>query len=71
MRKLKIEITSPVDREELVAEIWDRDQMVAEVNQESESLELEVYCKENSVQLNYQSFLEALLEAREKLKHKT
>lgn len=68
MKKLTIEITSPPDREELVAEIWDKDQMIAELNQESENLELEVYSSENSVQLDYESFLNALIEAKEKLK---
>ncbi len=68
MKKLTIEITSPPDRDELVAEIWDNDQMIAELNQESENLELEVYCSENSIQLDYESFLSALIEAKEKLK---
>ncbi|MGB3464930.1 MAG: hypothetical protein WBA74_06665 [Cyclobacteriaceae bacterium] len=68
MKKLTIEITSPPDRDELVAEIWDNDQMIAELNQESENLKLEVYCSENSIQLDYESFLSALIEAKEKLK---
>lgn len=68
MKKLTIEITSPPDREDLVAEIWRKDQMIAEVNQESENLELEVYCSENAIQLDFESFLTALLEAKEKLK---
>lgn len=68
MKKLTIEITSPPDREELVAEIWDKDQMIAELSQESENLKLELYCSEHSIELDYESFLNALVEAKEKLK---
>ncbi|MBD3842883.1 MAG: hypothetical protein IE909_13565 [Campylobacterales bacterium] len=68
MKKLRVEIASPPDREELVAEIWNGNQMIAEINQESGDLELEVYTTENSVLFDYESFLIALIEAKEKLK---
>ncbi|MBQ0738835.1 hypothetical protein [Aquimarina celericrescens] len=69
MRKFKIEITSVPDREELVAEIWEGDTMVAELNQEDkDNLKLEIYSnKENRISLDYLDFVEALKVAKEKL----
>ena len=43
MKTLTIEIVSPPDKENLVAEIWQDDQMIAEINQEKKQLELEIY----------------------------
>ena len=67
MKKLTVEITSPPDREELVAEIWDENQMIAEINQESKILKLEFYTNEKLIKVDYDSFLMALIEAKEKL----
>ena len=62
----EILITSPPDREELVAEIWYSNEMIAEINQEKEELELEFYIKENT-SFNYELFCKVLKEAKEKL----
>lgn len=40
---MKIEITSPPDREALVAELWWGDEMWGEVNQEAGALMIELY----------------------------
>ncbi len=68
MKNFEVLITSPPDREKLVAEIWQGKQMIAEINQENEKLELEIYAGENRrLILNYDQFLEALKVAKEKL----
>jgi hypothetical protein len=45
MNKLRISISSPPDRENLVAEIFFETEQVAEINQESGSLMIEIYPK--------------------------
>ncbi|WP_375560737.1 hypothetical protein ACE193_24085 [Bernardetia sp. OM2101] len=67
MKELKIEIASPPDREELVAEIWQDNQMIAEVNQENNELVIQIYFENNFIEVNYNSFLLALLAAKDKL----
>lgn len=68
MNDFEILITSPPDRENLVAEIWLEDQMIAEINQENENLELELFTDEKGkLKLNYDGFLETLKKAKEKL----
>lgn len=68
MKNLIIEITSPPDRENLVAEIWLGNQMIAEINQENENLRLEIFADENGkLELSYNDFYEALKKAKEKL----
>lgn len=68
MKKFRVEITSVPDREELVAEIWQGDTMIAELNQENkERLELEIYSNEKKLSLNYNDFTEVLKIAKEKL----
>ena len=68
MKDFEILITSPPDRENLVAEIWLEDQMIAEINHENENLELELFTNEKGkLKLNYDSFLETLKKAKEKL----
>jgi predicted RNA-binding protein len=68
MKNLIIEITSPPDRENLVAEIWSGNRMIAEVNQESENLRLEIFAYENGkLELDYSDFYEALEKAKGKL----
>jgi hypothetical protein len=46
MNKFKVEISSVPDRESLVAEIWHDEILVAEINQETENLEIEFYLTE-------------------------
>ncbi|MBG6130182.1 hypothetical protein IWQ47_001735 [Aquimarina sp. EL_43] len=68
MKNYEILITSPPDREQLVAEIWQGDTMIAELNQENkERLELEIYSNEKKLSLNYNDFTEVLKIAKEKL----
>lgn len=43
MRKLAVEIVSSFDREKLVAEIWESDQIIAEINQDGGVLKVEFY----------------------------
>lgn len=71
MIEFKIQITSPPDREKLVAEIWQGDQLLAEINQENENLELEIYSSSKGKwNLRYDEFLETLKRAREELVRK-
>lgn len=59
-------ITSPPDREKLVVELWFQDELIAEVNQEKEMLEVEIY--PNSVNVYVlDDLLTALNEAKKKL----
>lgn len=69
MKKFTIEITSVPDRDELVAEIWLDDTMIAELNQEDKDcLELDIYSNEGKlITLNYNNFTDALKAAKEKL----
>ena len=46
MKRFSIEITSVPDRKNLVAEIWFGENLVAEVNHESDYLEIELYPSE-------------------------
>ena len=43
MENFKIEISSVFDKENLVAEIWYNEILVAELNQEKDNLEIEFY----------------------------
>jgi hypothetical protein len=69
MKKFEIIISSPPDREFLVAEIWDGDKMVAEINQEKEHIEVEIYISKdkNSISLDLDPLLDALIDAKKKL----
>jgi hypothetical protein len=63
-----IEISSPIDRENLVAEIWRGDELIAELNFENEQIELEIYVKEGfKLSLNCDLFLSTLIAAKAKL----
>lgn len=63
----EILITSPPDREKLVAEIWFEKNLIAEVNQENEILEIEIYPTEKLV-FPVKDFYLALGNAVNKLK---
>lgn len=68
MKKLEVIIASMPDREKVVAEIWDGEKMIAEVNQEPGYLALELYANGSLfVQVDYELFLEALIEAKASL----
>ena len=65
MKTLTIEIVSPPDKENLVAEIWQDDQMIAEINQEKETLELEIYInKTGKIKLEFNNFIDTLKKAK-------
>jgi hypothetical protein len=66
MRKFKIEITSVPDRENLVAEIWLDETLVAEINQETGKLEIEFYLNEK-ITFELDEFLETLENAKRKI----
>jgi hypothetical protein len=66
MNKLNIEISSVPDRNKLVAEIWYGNDLIAEINQESERLEIELYPLQK-VTLDYQEFLRILEDAKNRL----
>lgn len=67
--KYRICISSPPDREKLVAEIFFGDAQWAEINQEREALEVEFYPRPDGEpwQLDYQDALSALDEAKRRL----
>lgn len=69
MKSFEILITSPFDREYLVAEIWSNSDLVAEINQETDELEIEFYTNEK-ITFNLNAFLEALQNAKIKLMNK-
>lgn len=65
----RICISSPPDREKLVAEIFFADQQWAELNQEGPELELEVYPRADGQpwKIPYHHITSALEEAKKKL----
>ncbi len=66
MSKFNIEISSVPDRNKLVAEIWHEKDLIAEINQESDHLEIELYPLQK-ITLDYQEFLKILETAKKKL----
>lgn len=66
MSKFKIEITSVPDRNNLVAEIWEEDVLIAEINQEGENLEIELY-NEKEQRFVLQDYLDAIKEGVSRL----
>ncbi|WP_422358539.1 hypothetical protein [Reichenbachiella sp.] len=68
MKTFSIDIASAPDREKLVAEIWLDNDLIAEINQDNEFLELEIYNKGNEqLRLNFVDFINALESAKNKL----
>jgi uncharacterized protein YuzE len=67
METFEILITSPPDREKVVAEIWLENNLIAEINQENEVCEIEIYQKERLV-FPFDDFYLALGDALNKLK---
>jgi hypothetical protein len=66
MNKFKIEIASVPDREHLVAEIWHNEILIAEISQEDEKLEIELYQFEK-ITFEFEEYLNALNSAKKKL----
>lgn len=68
MEKFEIEITSVPDREKLVAEIWIKNELIAEINQENGILELELYClRKEKLVIPFEEFAKILEIAKSKL----
>lgn len=67
--KYSIIITSVDDRSNLVAEIWNGDQMIAEINQENKDLEVEFYSNRDNtpISLNLEALFNALNEGKQEL----
>lgn len=66
MGDFKIEISSVSDRENLVAEIWYNDVLIAEICQESENLEIEFYQLEG-ITFRLEEFLSVLNSSKKEL----
>ena len=67
MKNYSIQITSVPDREKLVAEIWHKDSLIAEINQENIEMELEIYIKKKKIKFMLNEFMEAVQEAKDSL----
>ena len=67
--KMRICISSPPDRAQLVAEIFLGDEQWAELNQEGNRLSLEIYSRRSSRawQLDLEDVLNVLVEAKKRL----
>jgi hypothetical protein len=65
-KKFKIEIASPFDRENLVAEIWHNDDLVCELNTENKVPQIIFYIEKESL-FDYYEFIEIIKKAKEKL----
>lgn len=66
MNKIEILIASVPDRDKEVAEIWYENNLIAEINQENNNLEIELYPPQR-ITLDYQEFLKILETAKNKL----
>lgn len=66
MNKFKIDIASVPDRNNLVAEIWYEEHLLAEINQEEKTLNVEFYNVEK-VTFQYEDFINTLQDAKRKL----
>lgn len=63
MKKFEILITDVPDRENLVAEVWYGETLIAEINQETKKLEIEFYLNEK-IAFDLNEFLTALEKAK-------
>ena len=66
MSKFNIELSSVPDRENLVAEIWYENKMVAEVNKETEKFVIE-FCLDEKISFMLDDFLEVLENAKRRI----
>jgi hypothetical protein len=69
MTNIKVELASPPDREQLVVQLMISNEQIAEINQESESLQLELYGRRDGRPwiIQYSEFIRALSEGKEML----
>ena len=65
----RIVVSSPPDRERLVAEVWFGGEMVVEINQESDQLRVEIYARESGEPwaVPFAEFIDALNQAKRRL----
>jgi len=66
MRDFKVIITDDSDRDNLIAEIWYDNKVIAEINSEKSKLEIE-FINVNGLLLDLDGFLEAINIAKSKL----
>ena len=66
MSKFNVELSSVPDRENLVAEIWYENKMVAEVNKETEKFVIE-FCLDEKISFMLDEFLEVLENAKRRI----
>ncbi len=66
MDKYSIKIASVPDKEKLVVEIWYNNKMIAEISNKNKAFEIQFYLEKFEI-LNYDLFVSALNEAKEKL----
>ena len=66
MSKFNIELSSVPDRDNLVAEIWYENKMVAEVNKETEKFVIE-FCLDEKISFMLDEFLEVLENAKRRI----
>lgn len=67
--EIKVDVVSPADREKLVAQLMVGSEQIAELNQEQETLQLEVYGRKDGQPwlIEYSEFITALIEAKARL----
>ncbi len=69
MNSLCIIISSPPDRDAIVAELWQKDEQVAELRQDTSGLRLELYNSRSPTgrDLDYSEFMTALSQLKQAL----
>jgi hypothetical protein len=67
MSDFEIVIASPYDRENLVAEIWFKEDLICELNTENEKLEIVFYIKKSNCKYNFNEFNKTINNAKLKL----
>ena len=69
MTDISLDLASPPDREKMVVQLMAGNEQVAEVNQESESLQIEIYGRQdgNPWVLDFDDLMLAFRDARAKL----
>jgi len=68
MKRFKVIITDDIDKENLIAEIWYNDKIIAEINSEKSQLEIEFNNNIKELQLDLDELLEVINIAKSKLK---
>lgn len=69
LNKLRFSLSSPPDREFLVADIFWGNEQIAEINRETGKLEIEIYPRRSGDwwKLNYEEFIKVIEKAKEEL----